>query len=279
MQQSTNMNDTPTSAPGYDFSGDIAIHYEECLGPMFFEPYAMEVAKRIDPSRVSFAVELASGTGRVTRHLRERIPASAKLVASDISPDMLSIAKRKLVKAEIDWQIVDAQQLPFSDSTVDLIVCCFGYMFVPDKPKAFAEANRVLRPGGMLLLTTWDKLELNAASYAYRSIAAEYLQGPLPESFNLPFALNDESAIYSFLHNAGFQKISIETVKQVSITETSKEAVNNLAQGGYVYNEIMKQNPAIMNEIKRKTEKDLTEKYGASPMVAPMSAIISQAWK
>src|SRR6266542_1432540 len=106
--------DTKTiSTPAFDFSGSIPHHYEQYLGPMFFEPYAIEVSKRIDSSSVHLALEIASGTGRVTRYLRERIPATSKLVASDISEDMLSVAKKKLRDFDIDWQIIDAQQLPF----------------------------------------------------------------------------------------------------------------------------------------------------------------------
>ena len=273
------MNNASSSPPAFDFSGEIAIHYEKCLGPMFFEPYAIEVSKRIEPSEVSLALEIASGTGRVTRCVRERIPASAKLIASDISQDMLVIAKEKLRDFDIDWQIIDAQQLPFRDNSIDLVVCCFGYMFVPDKPKAFAEAYRVLRPGGMVLFTTWDKLELNAASYAYRRTARKYLEEPLPESYNLPFSMSDEIIISSLLQDAGFSKISVDKVKQVSVSQTAKEAVNGLAHGGIIYNEIMKRNPAWMDEIKVIVEKELSDKYGAAPMIAPISALISQAWK
>src|SRR6266550_27831 len=151
----------------FNFSGSIPEHYEQCLGPMFFEPYAIEISKRINASAVQFALEIGCGTGRVTRHLRNIIPPASKLVASDISEDMLTVAKEKLKDLEIDWQIIDAQQLPFNNDSIDLVVCCFAYMFVPDILKAFAEAYRVLRPGGMLIFSTWDKLELNGASYAY----------------------------------------------------------------------------------------------------------------
>jgi ubiquinone/menaquinone biosynthesis C-methylase UbiE len=273
------MDNKSISAPAFDFSGSIPHHYEQYLGPMFFEPYAIEVSKRIDSSSVHLALEIASGTGRVTRHLRKRIPTTSKLVASDISQDMLSVAKEKLKNFDIDWQIIDAQQLPFNDGSIDLVVCCFGYMFVPDKPKAFAEAYRVLRPGGMLIFTTWDKLELNAASYAYRKVAKKYLEGPLPESCNLPFLMNDETDIRSILQNVGFSKITIESVNKVSVSQTAREAVNALVQGGFIYNEIMKRNPAWMEEIKVTVEKELAENFGALPMAAPMCAIISQAWK
>ena len=90
------MDKKSVSTPAYDFSGSIPHHYEQYLAPMFFEPYAIEVSKRINSSSIRVALELASGTGRVTRHLRERIPAASKLIASDISEDMLSVAKEKL---------------------------------------------------------------------------------------------------------------------------------------------------------------------------------------
>ena len=274
------MNDTSTTALSIDFSGDTAAHYDQFFGPLFFEPYAIEVVKRMDTTSVSILLEIAAGTGRVTRHIREHIPASAKLIASDISEDMLSVAKKKLNHLNIEWQNIDAQQLPFTDNSIDVVVCCFGYMFVPDKPKAFAEAYRVLRPGGTFLFTTWDKLEQNAASYIARSIAKEYLEEPLPASYNLATSMSDETVIEQLLQKAGFSKITIEKVKQLSVSPSAKEAAYGLVEGGgLIYNEIKSRNPAWIAEIKIKVEKELAEKFGAAPMSAPISAVISQAWK
>jgi ubiquinone/menaquinone biosynthesis C-methylase UbiE len=273
------MNDTSPAIPYVDVSGDSAAYYDQFFGPLFFEPYAIEVAKRIDPTQVSIALEIAAGTGRVTRHIRERIPASAKLIASDISEDMLGEAKKKLSHLDIEWQNIDAQQLPFNDKSIDLVVCCFGYMFVPHKPKAFAEAYRVLRPGGMFLFTTWDRLEQNAASYISRSIAEEYLEEALPASYNLATSMSDEALIRPLLQEAGFSKISIEKVEQLSVSPTAKEATYALVGGGSIYKEIKKRNPAWIDEIKIKVEKELAEKFGAAPMMAPISAVISQAWR
>ncbi|HTF29127.1 MAG TPA: methyltransferase domain-containing protein [Flavitalea sp.] len=273
------MNDTSPKVPSNDSPGEAATHYDQFYGPLFFEPYAIEVAKRIDPAAVSIALEIAAGTGRVTRHIRERIAPPAKLIASDISEDMLAVAKKKLSHLDIDWQNIDAQQLPFSDNSIDLIVCCFGYMFVPDRPKAFAEAYRVLKPSGLFLFTTWDKLENNAASYSSRSIAKKYLDDPLPESYNLATSMSDEAIITPLLQNAGFSKMSVEKVGLFSVSTTAKEAADGLVEGGFIYEEIKKRNPAWIDEIKIKVEKELAEKFGAAPMIAPMSAVISQAWK
>src|SRR5215207_1547386 len=124
-----------TSEPTFSFSGDIPQHYDDVMGPMFFEPYAIEISNRIDPTAVLNALEICAGTGIVTRHLRRVIPATSTLIASDISADMLSVARKKLGAEKIDWQLIDAQDLPFADNSIDLVVCCFGFMFVPDKEK------------------------------------------------------------------------------------------------------------------------------------------------
>jgi SAM-dependent methyltransferase len=224
-------------------------------------------------------LEIACGTGRVTRHLRTVIPSASKLIASDISPDMLAVAKEKLKTANIDWQIIDAQELPFDDNSIDLVVCCFGYMFVRDKVKAFSEVYRVLKPGGVFLFSTWDLLELNGASYVHRKTAKKYLEDLLPETFLLPFSMNDSKIINENLLQAGFPAIIIERVDKVAISPTAKEAAYGLVQGGPIYNELMKRNPVWIDEIQTIVEKELAEKYGASPMVAPMRAIITEAKK
>ena len=263
----------------FNFSGSVPEHYEQCIGPMFFEPYAIEISKRIDASLVQFALEIGCGTGRVTRHLRRIISSASKLVASDISEDMLTVAKEKLKELDIDWQVIDAQQLPFDNNCIDLVVCSFGYMFVPDKLKAFAEAYRVLKPGGMLIFSTWDKLELNGASYAYRKIVKKFLGDSLPDSYKLPFSMNDQAAIKRMLKETGFSKIAIESVDKVSISQTAKEAANGLARGGSIYNEVIKHDPLLVEEIVKTLETELAEKFGASPMIAPMKSVVCQAWK
>jgi ubiquinone/menaquinone biosynthesis C-methylase UbiE len=273
------MSDISNIIPSVDESGDSAAHYDRFYGPLYFEPYAIEVAKRIDPTAVTVALEIAAGTGRVTRHIRERISPTAKLIASDISDDMLGEAKKKLSHLEIEWQNIDAQQLPFRDNSIDLVVCCFGYMFVPDKPKAFAEAYRVLKPGGMLLFTTWDRLEHNVPSYIARSITKEYLEEPLQEGANLATSMSEEADIRPLIQNAGFSEISIEKVGLLSDSLTAKEAAYGLVKGGPFYEQIKKRNPAWIDEIMIKVEKEFAGKFGADPMKAPIGAVICQAWK
>ncbi len=270
------MNNHAVNTP--NFSGSVPKHYDQYLGPMFFEEYAIDIANRINPSSVQVALELSCGTGRVTNHIRKILSASSRLIASDVSTDMLGVAKDKLKEFSIEWQIIDAQQIPFEENSIDLVVCSFGFMFV-DRSKAFAEAFRVLRPEGTLLMSTWDRLERNEASYVFRRIVKEFFGSTLPETYKLPFSMNDPNMIKEELILAGFSQVNAEVVEKKSICATAKEATYGLVHGGSLYNEIIQRNPAWLGEIMASVEKELTEKYGAAPMVAPMRAIISQAWK
>ena len=273
------MDDISTKTISDDTPGQTATHYDQFFGPFYFEPYAIEVAKRIDPAGVAVVLEIASGTGRVTRHIRERILPNSRLVASDISEEMLAVAKKKLAHLDIDWQHIDAQQIPFSDNSIDLVICCFGYMFVPDRPRAIAEVHRVLKPGGHFIFTTWDKLENNAASYVSTCIAKEYLEEPLPSSYDLATSMSDENVIRSLLQDTGFSKLLVEKLKLLSATPTAKEAALGFVQGGSVYDEVRKRKPGSIDEIKSRLEKELAGQFGDAPMVVPISALISQAWK
>src|SRR4051812_46786821 len=142
------------------FAGSIPQLYERYLVPLLFEFYAVDIASRVDasPSRV---LELAAGTGVVTRRLAAALPANVAIVATDISQPMLDHAASVGTARPVEWARADAMQLPYPDASFDVVLCQFGAMFFPDKPRAFAEAKRVLRPGGRFIFSVWDRIEHN----------------------------------------------------------------------------------------------------------------------
>ena len=261
------------------FSGSIPRHYDEYLGPLFFEDYARDIASRIDPAKVRFALELSCGTGRVTNHIRRALHSAARLVASDVSPDMLEVAKEKLKGHRVEWLIADFTKIPFADNSLDLVVCCFGYMFAEDKIAAFTEALRVLQPGGSLLMSTWGKLSDNAASNVFRTAIKKYFGDTLPPTYQIPYSMHDPDLIHDQLLKAGFTKVKVELVDKRSVCETAKKATVGLVRGGSLYSEIVKRNPAWIEEISADVENELSEKFGAAPMVAPMRALVCEASK
>lgn len=269
--------DEPTT-PMIKFTGPIPKNYDAVLGPMLFEDYAIDLVNRIDTRRIDYALELCCGTGRVTRHLRKALPSSARLLASDISPDMLSIAKQNITSG-VNWMVFDAQKIPLNDNQVDLVICSFGYMFMPSVVDAFREAHRVLRPEGQLLISTWDKLEFNGASNVHRKVIKKYFGDTLPSTYKLPFSMNDPDLMGSQIKQAGFSSVKISHVKKNAFCASATEAARGLVEGSSIFNDIMKTNPAWLEEIKSEVTEGLSRLYGSEPMVAPMSAFIGEAVK
>src|SRR5438132_10911607 len=113
------------------FSGSIAKLYETYLVPLIFEPYAADLAKRLASRPVTRVLEIAAGTGVVTRALASALPANVSIVATDLNQPMLDLAAALGTKRPVEWRQADAMKLPFGDGMFDAVVCQFGVMFFP----------------------------------------------------------------------------------------------------------------------------------------------------
>ena len=134
------------------FVGSVPELYTRYMGPMFFEPYAADLANRLGGMASGKVRETACGTGIVTRALADTMG----ITATDLNQPMLDFAKSQPGGEGIDWQQADAQNLPFPDRSFDIVVCQFGVMFFPDKEKVYREALRVLKPGGRFFFNVWE---------------------------------------------------------------------------------------------------------------------------
>jgi len=144
------------------FQGAVPENYDRHLGPVIFEPWAEDLVSRLANKKYERVLEIACGTGIVTRRLRDVLPATIEIVATDLNSDMFEFAKPKFRDAEnVIWQKADASALPFPDCSFDAAICQFGVMFVPDKGAAMRESYRVLRSGGVFLFNVWDSFEVN----------------------------------------------------------------------------------------------------------------------
>src|ERR1700760_2695159 len=142
--------------PPFRFSGNFAANYDQYLGPLLFEPSAMQFVSHIDNPHASDVLELSCGTGRLTRHLVKYFSLRTNIIATDLSADMIAVAKQAVKFGHVRYIEADAQDLPFEDNSFDLVLWQYGIMFLNDKAKAISEAFRVLRPGGKLIFATWD---------------------------------------------------------------------------------------------------------------------------
>jgi ubiquinone/menaquinone biosynthesis C-methylase UbiE len=187
------------------FSGSIPELYERFLVPLIFQPYADDIAERVvqlDPLAV---LEVAAGTGVVTRAMAARLPASAAITSTDLNQPMLDYAASLGTRHPVTWQQADAMNLAFDDGSFDVAVCQFGAMFFPDRAGAYAEFCRVLRPGGSLLFNVWDDIQHNEFADVVTAAAATVFPDDPPRFLaRTPHGYHDLEGIRQELTTAGF---------------------------------------------------------------------------
>jgi len=193
------------------FGGLDLEHYDSILGPAQLEAIAAELSARLPANPGGDVLELACGTGILTRKLRERLEPARRIVATDLAQAMVEFARRKLDADGIEWRQADMAALPFANGSFAAVVCSLGIMFVPQKEKAYAEARRVLREGGLFLYNTWSGLADNPQA----RIASEVIEALFPGDAQMQFAripmgYHDLDLIRRHLAQARLREVAIE---------------------------------------------------------------------
>ncbi len=184
--------------------------YDRWLGPAIFRPFAVDLAARVARYQPSRLLEIAAGSGVLTRELVAASPAG-QVTATDLNPAMVSLGAERVPTAR--WEQADAMRLPFPDGCFDLVVSQFGVMFFPDKPAAFAEARRVLGPGGHLVFNTWDAVgthDFAAALVAGLDLA---FPGDAPTFVvGVPHGYSDRDQVVRDLAAGGLEIVTVESL-------------------------------------------------------------------
>jgi ubiquinone/menaquinone biosynthesis C-methylase UbiE len=259
------------------FGGSIPENYDRYLGPSLFEPFANDAVARLDPGLHRNVLEIACGTGIVTRRLRDRLRAEARLVATDLNPAMLALAQHKFdLKDNVAWLEADAGALKFSDGSFDAVVCQFGVMFFPDKEKAMREACRVLAPGGVFLFNVWDSFEQNpVARTAHETIASFFDHDP-PDFYQTPFGFHDAHLIGELVRQAGFAEVEISIVKLPCQSRSAADFAIGLVRGTPVAGAIEERGNNV-GQIVQAVEKKIGEQFGVAPVETTMQALVCRA--
>lgn len=260
------------------FAGSIPANYDRYLGPVLFQTYAEDLAARLKLDGNASVLELACGTGILTRILRDRLPAGIRLVATDLNEPMIENAAQKFHKDEaVEWRQADASNLPFDDRSFDAVVCQFGIMFVPDKVLATREAHRVLKPGGVFLFNVWDSLEHNdLGRIAHETIGSFFEKDP-PTFYQTPFGYHDDAQIKRVLEEAGFRNVRIDLVAKMSGASRPEDAAQGLIHGNPVAVAISERDPSLLPVITNAVAAALKKRFGETEVRARMRAIVAEA--
>ena len=246
------------------FTGSIPELYEIHLVPLIFEPYALDLAERLASRSLTCVLEIAAGTGVVTRALAAVLPDSVSIVATDLNQPMLDHALAVGTKRAVKWRQADAMQLPFEDRTFDAVVCQFGVMFFPEKSRAYSEARRVLRSGGVFIFNVWDRIEENEfADTVTAALETLFPEDPPRFLARTPHGYYDHETIKRDLASSGFTASpEIITLAARSRAESFRIPAIAYCQGTPLRNEIEARDASRLGEATNIAAEAIAQRFG-----------------
>jgi SAM-dependent methyltransferase len=262
-------------APDRDRSwvGSMAEIYDRHLGPTVFHPFAVDLARRSAGFAARRVLEVAAGSGIVTRELVGAVPG-ASLTATDLNPAMVRWGAGAVPQAH--WAVCDAQRLPFRDGRFDLVVCQFGVMFASDKRAAFAQAHRVLMPGGRLLFTTWHTVDTHGFERSLMvGVRQAFPDDPPLFLEHVPHGYHDLDRVVADVRAGGFTSVEVDTVTLTGHARSAGDLAVGYCTGTPLRAGIESRGDlvaatALVAEV-------LTAELGPGPVAAEMTAHVVEA--
>ena len=261
------------------FAGSIPEIYDRYLVPLIFDAYALDLAERLAKTGAQRVLETAAGTGVATRAIASRLPAQARIVATDLNQPMLDRAKaRQSHDDRIEWKQADALALPFEDQNFAAVVCQFGAMFFPDKVQAYKEARRVLKPGGCFLFSVWDRISENEfADVVVQALAVVFPNDPPRFLARTPHGYHDVERIRAELKAAGFTDISIDAVDHRSKASSPSDPAIAYCQGTPMRNEIEARDASRLQEATKLAAEAVARRFGTGAVDGRIRAFVISA--
>ena len=208
------MNDQPK----FEFDSiEVAESYDAGLVPFLFVPWAEALAEQHGPWESLSVLDLAAGTGVLSRRLGPRTGAQGLVVSADINAEMLKVAERNCQDSAGNHQFVccSAESLICDDNSFDVVLCQQGFQFFPDKTAAAKEVNRVLKPGGKAIISTWLPVE-RCAYFVTICLTLEHIgEHWLSEKLRVPFDHMPREGLYASFRSAGFMHVEVTEYEKV----------------------------------------------------------------
>ncbi len=259
------------------FVGDIPRHYDRGLGPVLFDHFAQDIAQRAALRAPRAVLEIAAGTGVVTRRLRDVLHPQAKLTATDLNAPMLEVAQAKFAPEEqVEFSVADALALPFPDGAFDCLVCQFGLMFFPGRDAAHREAWRVLAPHGRYLFSVWDAPRYNPFSRVGLEVAAQFFPEDPPGFLEKPFSCPEIDPTKEALIAAGFSHIAVFVLPHLQVVPDVPAFARGLVFGSPLIEQIRARGGVEPEAIVERLAERFAAEFG-SPAHVPLQAILFDA--
>lgn len=192
------------------YSGNPAVNYERFFVPAIGAPLATDLIRHAALRPGERVLDVACGTGVVARLASQQVGATGTVTGLDLNRGMLAVARSRTPLAKpIEWHEASAEAMPFPDASFNVVLCQMGLQFMPDKQAALGEMQRVLVPGGRLILN------VPGPTPQLFTIMAEALAGHIGAEaagfVNQVFSLHDAAEIQKLISGAGFHDVSVQS--------------------------------------------------------------------
>ncbi len=261
------------------YVGSIPEQYDRNLGPVLFADYAEDISRRVAACQPRRVLEIAAGTGIVTRQLRNLLSNGVELTATDLNPPMLEIAHMKFRPDElIEFRPVDAAALPFADNSFDVLVCQFGVMFFPEKEKSYREALRVLVPGGHYLFSVWDLHQYNSFARITHQVTQSFFPADPPQFQSVPFGYRFDPIKDSLL-DVGFTNINVLVKRLHKEVPDLSLLARGQVYGSPIIDHVRQRGGVDAEQIVAAIATQYRKEFGNEPAIIQLQAILFSAEK
>lgn len=195
--------------------GDGPTNYQGFLVPGMFTPFAAHLIADLRIAPGSAVLDVACGTGVVTRLAARATGATGSVTGIDIGAPMLAVARSQPAEADsapVTYLEASALELPLADRSFDYATCHHGFQFFPDRLAAIRELHRVLAPGGRVAIACWTGLERTPVFRAIRDSLRLHVGEEAGQMMNSPFSV-EATELADLLQTAGFTATEVECVE------------------------------------------------------------------
>jgi ubiquinone/menaquinone biosynthesis C-methylase UbiE len=273
------MSEANFQSAGWQLGGDAPVAYDTYIVNVFMQDYSRRLVETAEIRAGARVLDVACGTGVVTRLAAERAGAEGYVVGLDINTGMLSRARALSEKSNIAWHEGGVTDMPFSEGSFDVVLCQQGLQFFPDKAAALADMRRVLTPGGRLVVSVWRPLDFCPWQRAIGDAVERHVGLEAGKQIRSAFSLGDANMLRRTIDSAGFRdveiKVECETIRHPSL----EEYVPGYLSATPVAGAVATLNAEAQSEIVAAVRHALAECVVDHGVVAPIQSHVAIAYR
>jgi ubiquinone/menaquinone biosynthesis C-methylase UbiE len=268
----------------WQIAGNAAETYEHSLVPAVFASWAPLVVALADPQPGDSVLDIACGTGVVTRLAAQQVGRTGKVIGLDLNPGMLAFAASLMpsdpsTSAPITWLEASATNMPLPDAAYDIAYCQLGLQFFPDRSAAMREMHRVLVSGGRLGLMVWQGIQHTPGFGALAAALARHISSEAAAIMRAPFALAEAEQLHALISAGGFRDITIQSVAGAVRFPSVARFVQDYVRGSPLSGHVAKVSHESREGLVRDVTNALTSYAAGDGLTFPIKAHLASAKK